>query len=74
MDVLLRVKDLKKGQILQGISFEMRPGEMLGVMGPLGSGEVWIGGTDICTLSEDEKAGLRLHWLGFVFQQMKCIF
>lgn len=90
MDVLLRVKGLEKGQILRGISFEMRSGELLGVMGPSGSGkstllynvsgmdhadsgEVWIGDTDICALSEDEKAALRLHRLGFVFQQMNVL-
>lgn len=39
MEQLLRVKNLSKGEILQGISFEMGEGEMLAVMGPSGSGK-----------------------------------
>ncbi|MGN0295042.1 MAG: ABC transporter ATP-binding protein [Lachnospiraceae bacterium] len=37
------------------------------------SGEVWINGTEICSLSEDEKAKLRLERMGFVFQQMNML-
>lgn len=37
------------------------------------SGEVWLGGTEIAGLSEDEKARLRLHRMGFVFQQMNMM-
>lgn len=33
-------------------------------------GKVWLGDTEITRLSEDEKAKLRLHRMGFVFQQM----
>ena len=32
------------------------------------SGEVWMDGTEICGLSEDERAKLRLSQMGFVFQ------
>lgn len=90
MEQLLRVKNLSKGEILQGISFDMEKGEMLAVMGPSGSGkstllynaagmdqpdggEVWLGDTEIAGLSEDEKAKLRLHQMGFVFQQMNMV-
>lgn len=37
------------------------------------SGEVWIDGTEICGLSEDERAKLRLSQMGFVFQQMNML-
>lgn len=36
-------------------------------------GEVWLGDTEIAGLSEDEKARLRLHRMGFVFQQMNMM-
>lgn len=36
-------------------------------------GEVWVSGTEICSLSEDERAGLRLERMGFVFQQMNML-
>lgn len=37
------------------------------------SGQVWLGDVEITKLSEDEKAGLRLHRMGFVFQQMNMM-
>ena len=37
------------------------------------SGEVWLGGTEIVRLSEDDKARLRLNKMGFVFQQMNML-
>ena len=37
------------------------------------SGEVWIDGTEICGLSEDDRAKLRLSQMGFVFQQMNML-
>ncbi len=39
MDKLLKVKDLCRGNILKGISFEMDKGEMAAIMGPSGSGK-----------------------------------
>lgn len=90
METLLHVKELSKSQILHEISFDMKQGEMLAVMGPSGSGkstllynvagmdqpdrgEVWLGNTEIVRLSENEKARLRLHRMGFVFQQMNMM-
>ena len=37
------------------------------------AGEVWLDGTEIQNRSEDEKAELRLHQMGFVFQQMNML-
>lgn len=37
------------------------------------TGEVQIGGTEICSLSEDDRARLRLEQMGFVFQQMNML-
>lgn len=36
-------------------------------------GKVWLNGQEITGLSEDEKADLRLHRMGFVFQQMNMM-
>jgi len=90
MKELLKVSGLKKGKILRDISFEVREGEMMAIMGPSGSGkstllynvsgmdrpdegEVYLAGTEITGLSEDEKADLRLRKIGFVFQQMNML-
>ena len=37
------------------------------------AGQVWLGNVEITKLSEDEKARLRLHRMGFVFQQMNMM-
>ena len=37
------------------------------------SGEVWLNDTEIVMLSEDDKSRLRLHRMGFVFQQMNML-
>ena len=90
MAELLTVKKLCRNGILKDVSFEVRAGEMVAIMGPSGSGkstllyqvsgmdradsgEVWMDGTEICTLSEDDRARLRLSKMGFVFQQMNML-
>ena len=90
MNTLLKVTDIKKDNILKGISFDISAGEMIAVMGPSGSGkstllynvsgmdqassgEVWLGDTEIAGLNEDDKAQLRLHRMGFVFQMMNML-
>ncbi len=37
------------------------------------AGEAWLGDTEIVSLSEEEKARLRLNRIGFVFQQMNAL-
>lgn len=37
------------------------------------SGEVWMDGREVCALSEDDRAKLRLSQMGFVFQQMNML-
>ena len=90
MAELLTVNKLCKNGILKDISFGVRVGEMVAIMGPSGSGkstllyqvsgmdradsgEVWMDGTEICGLSEDDRARLRLSQMGFVFQQMNML-
>ena len=90
MAELLTVKNLCKNGILKEISFGVKAGEMVAIMGPSGSGkstllyqvsgmdradsgEVWMDGTEVCGLSEDERTRLRLSQMGFVFQQMNMM-
>lgn len=90
MSQLLKVENLEKGQILNGVSFVVEQGAMTAVMGPSGSGKstllyhaagmdrpsggkVWLKETEITNLSEDERSRVRLHRMGFVFQQMNML-
>ena len=90
MEYILRTEGLCKDQILKNISFSIKEGEMVAVMGPSGSGKstllynvsgmdepsggnVWLKDQEITALSEKEKANLRLHRMGFVFQNMNMM-
>lgn len=90
MEYILRTEGLCKNQILKNISFSIKEGEMVAVMGPSGSGKstllynvsgmdepsggnVWLKDQEITALSEKEKANLRLHRMGFVFQNMNMM-
>ncbi len=70
---------------LKGVSFEIRSGEFVVVMGPSGSGKSTcmnilgcldtptrgsyrFGGVDVGGLSRKQRALLRRHYLGFIFQ------
>lgn len=90
MEYILRTEGLCKDQILKNISFSIKEGEMVAVMGPSGSGKstllynvsgmdepsggmVWLKDQEITALSEKQKANLRLHRMGFVFQNMNMM-
>lgn len=60
MNALLRVADLKKGNILKNISFEMEAGELAAVMGPSGSGK----STLLYNVSGMDRADGGEVWLG----------
>lgn len=90
MENILIVEGICKDQILKDISFSIKTGEMVAVMGPSGSGKstllynvsgmdepsggkVWLKEQEITGLPEKEKAKLRLHRMGFVFQNMNMM-
>lgn len=60
MDQVLRVENLSKERILHQVSFEMRRGEMLAVMGPSGSGK----STLLYNVSGMDKPTGGKVWLG----------
>lgn len=90
MDCILKAEGLCKDQIIKEISFTVKKGEMVAIMGPSGSGKstllynlsgmdqasggkVWLNDQEITSLPENEKAKLRLHQMGFVFQHMNMM-
>lgn len=49
---------------------------LLGILAGLddaSSGEVWLHGTNICSLNEDQRAALRARHVGFVFQSFQLL-
>ena len=47
---------------------------ILGCLDHPTSGEYWLEGREISHVSADERANLRNHKIGFVFQNFSCLF
>ncbi|MFA6109907.1 MAG: ABC transporter ATP-binding protein [Candidatus Latescibacterota bacterium] len=58
---------------LRGVDVEIYAGEYLSIMGPSGSGKVYIDEVDVAQLDAYELAWLRCRKIGYIFQSFNLI-
>ena len=60
-------------QILKNVDLQVEEGEYVAIMGPSGSGELFLDGVNVGKCTDDELSDLRLYKLGFVFQNYQLL-
>ena len=98
MNAIIELKDIKRNFLvgnetvhaLREVSFVIRPGEFVTIMGTSGSGkstllnilgcldtpssgEYWLDGYSVRQMGKNERAELRNHKIGFVFQSYNLL-
>ncbi len=98
MNAIIELKDIRRDfqvgsevvHALRGVSFTIRPGEFVTIMGSSGSGkstllnllgcldtptsgEYWLDGCSARRMGKNERAELRNHKIGFVFQSYNLL-